>query len=225
MAELVEDNESAAFDKLRQRWGWPSTSSGSDGGAGRCLRQAQATKALAELAEANESAAFDKLRRRGALAEAAKALAELAEANADPSASTGSGGGEEIAMPYMYILECADGSYYTGSTSDLERRLWQHAQGLGARHTAKHLPVKLVYCENYDRVEDAFSREKQVQGWSRRKKRALIEGATDKLVALSQNYTQYGKPALASTGSANAVLSASTGSSDESGGSGSESVG
>ena len=100
-------------------------------------------------------------------------------------------------MPYMYILECGDGSYYTGSTKDLECRLWQHEQGLGARHTAKRLPVKLVYCEYYDRVEDAFYREKQVQGWGRRKKQALIEGATDKLVVLSRNYTQYGKPALA----------------------------
>ena len=59
-------------------------------------------------------------------------------------------------MPYAYILECSDGSYYTGSTWDLDKRLWDHQNGLGARHIAKRLPVKLVYCENYDRVEDAF---------------------------------------------------------------------
>lgn len=80
-------------------------------------------------------------------------------------------------MPsYMYILECADGSYYTGSTLNLEKRLWEHQNGEGANHTKKRLPVKLVYCEPYDRVEDAFNREKQIQGWSRRKKQALIEG-------------------------------------------------
>jgi putative endonuclease len=77
-------------------------------------------------------------------------------------------------MPYVYILECADGSYYTGSTWDLERRLWEHRNGLGARHTAKRLPVRLVFCEECDRVEDAYIREKQIQGWSRKKKEALM---------------------------------------------------
>lgn len=116
-------------------------------------------------------------------------------------------------MPYMYILECADGSYYTGSTWDLEKRLWEHQNGLGANHTRKHLPVKLVYCEPYDRIEDAFNREKQVQGWSRRKKQALLEGNPEKLIEFSRNYTQYGKegslvdPASASTGSAYAYTS------------------
>ncbi len=97
-------------------------------------------------------------------------------------------------MPYMYILECSDGSYYTGSTWDLTKRLWEHQNGLGARHTAKHLPVKLVYCEPYERVEDAFRREKQVQGWSRRKKQALIEANKDNLIEYSKTYTQHGKP-------------------------------
>jgi putative endonuclease len=96
-------------------------------------------------------------------------------------------------MAYMYILECADGSYYTGSTKDLERRLWQHQQGEGANHTAKRLPVKLVFCEYYDRVVDAFEREKQVQGWNRRKKQALIAGNTNLLHQLAecQNETHY----------------------------------
>jgi len=105
-------------------------------------------------------------------------------------------------MPHMYILECADGSYYTGSTWDLERRLVEHQSGIGARHTAKRLPVKLVYCEYYDRVEDAYHREKQVQGWSRKKKRALIEQNPEKLIEYSRNYTQYPPEPAASTGSA-----------------------
>ena len=57
---------------------------------------------------------------------------------------------------YVYILECANGSYYTGSTTDLKRRINQHQNGEGANHTKKHLPVKLVYFEEYQRIEDAF---------------------------------------------------------------------
>lgn len=77
---------------------------------------------------------------------------------------------------WMYILECCDGSYYTGSTIDLERRLKQHQTGEGANHTKKRLPVQLVYSEEYQRIDTAFYREKQVQGWSRKKKEALIRG-------------------------------------------------
>ena len=82
---------------------------------------------------------------------------------------------------YMYILKCADGSYYTGSTTDLERRLEQHKNGEGANFTKKHLPVELVYVEEFPKIEDAFYREKQIQGWSRKKKEALIAGNFDKL--------------------------------------------
>lgn len=63
---------------------------------------------------------------------------------------------------WMYILLCANGQYYTGSTNDLERRLAQHQMGEGANFTRKHLPVKLVYFEEFQLVSDAFYREKQV---------------------------------------------------------------
>ncbi|NJM45405.1 MAG: GIY-YIG nuclease family protein [Alkalinema sp. RU_4_3] len=89
-------------------------------------------------------------------------------------------------MPHMYILECCDGSFYTGSTKNLSRRLWQHQNGLGANHTAKRLPVKLVYAETFAHVADAFYREKQVQGWGRSKKLALIEGDWDRLHILAE---------------------------------------
>lgn len=79
-------------------------------------------------------------------------------------------------MPYMYILECSDGSYYTGSTWNLEKRIAEHEAGLGANYTSKKLPVRLVYCEEFSRIDDAFYREKQVQGWGHAKKKALIEG-------------------------------------------------
>jgi putative endonuclease len=77
---------------------------------------------------------------------------------------------------YMYILECADGTYYTGSTKYLERRVAQHQNGEGANYTKKHLPVKLIYFEEFDRIDTAFYREKQVQNWSRKKKEALMRG-------------------------------------------------
>ena len=93
---------------------------------------------------------------------------------------------------YMYILKCANGQYYTGSTKNLERRLAQHQAGEGANFTRKHLPVKLVYFEEFERIDEAFYREKQVQGWSRKKKEALIHGNFEKLPKLSKNYTQYG---------------------------------
>ena len=76
---------------------------------------------------------------------------------------------------FVYILECSDGSFYTGSTVDLELRITQHQKGFGANHTKKRLPVKLVYYETFQRIDDAFYREKQIQGWSRNKKLALIE--------------------------------------------------
>lgn len=93
----------------------------------------------------------------------------------------------------MYILECADGSYYTGSTNNLKLRLAQHQAGEGANHTKKRLPVKLVYFEEYPRVDQAFYREKQVQGWSRKKKEALIYGKFEDLHALAEctNSTHY----------------------------------
>ena len=88
----------------------------------------------------------------------------------------------------MYILECSDGSYYTGSTNDLECRLEQHQNGEGANHTKKHLPVKLLYYEEFHRIDEAFYREKQVQGWSRKKKEALINGNSGSLPQLAIAY-------------------------------------
>jgi putative endonuclease len=87
---------------------------------------------------------------------------------------------------YTYILKCSDGSYYTGSTIDLERRLWQHQNAEGANYTKKRLPVELVYYEEYERIDEAFYREKQIQGWSRKKKEALIEGRYDELPKLAK---------------------------------------
>ena len=89
-------------------------------------------------------------------------------------------------MAWMYILECCDSSYYVGSTRNLEQRILQHKQGLGAKYTSNRLPVKLVYGEEYDRVADAYAREKQLQGWRRAKREALINGDPGSLPELAK---------------------------------------
>jgi putative endonuclease len=89
-------------------------------------------------------------------------------------------------MAWMYILQCSDSSYYVGSTKNLELRFSQHQSGQGSRYTSGRLPVQLVYCEEYDRVSDAFYREKQVQGWTRRKREALINGSPELLPSLAK---------------------------------------
>jgi putative endonuclease len=90
-------------------------------------------------------------------------------------------------MPgYMYILRCNDGSYYVGSTKYLELRVAQHQAGEGARYTAKRLSVELVYYEEFARIDEAFYREKQVQGWRRAKREALIYGNQEHLPELAR---------------------------------------
>jgi type I site-specific restriction endonuclease len=94
---------------------------------------------------------------------------------------------QDEAYGYLYILQCADGGFYTGSTKELALRIDQHKNGEGANFTANHLPVKLVYYETFDRIDEAFAREKQIQKWSRAKKIALIQGDLKKLRLLSKN--------------------------------------
>ncbi len=78
---------------------------------------------------------------------------------------------------YVYIIECLDGTYYTGMTWKPELRLEQHLSGLGGKYTAKHGVKTLVYYEKHIDYQDARSREKQIKGWSQKKKREiLIEG-------------------------------------------------
>jgi putative endonuclease len=88
-------------------------------------------------------------------------------------------------MPATYILKCSDGSLYVGSTRDLAVRLQQHASGMGSAYTSKRLPVELVWSAEFERIDDAYFLEKRIQGWSRAKRIALIEGRFDALPALS----------------------------------------
>jgi putative endonuclease len=91
-----------------------------------------------------------------------------------------------VDIGYVYILECSNGKYYTGSTIDIDRRLSEHQAGLGANFTRKNLPFKLVYVEIFERVDHAFQREKQIQGWSHKKKEALIASDINSLHKLSE---------------------------------------
>ena len=77
---------------------------------------------------------------------------------------------------YVYILKCRDSSYYTGLTWQPDTRWAQHLSGLGARYTAKHLPEKVAYLEEYEDLETARRRERQIKGWTRAKKEKLIRG-------------------------------------------------
>ncbi|MBF4161374.1 GIY-YIG nuclease family protein [Nocardioides acrostichi] len=91
-------------------------------------------------------------------------------------------------MAWTYILRCADGSYYVGSSVDIERRLSEHALGEGAAYTRApgRRPVRLVWSAQFDRIDDAFYFEKRVQGWSRAKREALIAGRYTDLPGLSR---------------------------------------
>ena len=88
---------------------------------------------------------------------------------------------------YVYILKCADKSYYTGFTSNLKQRLVEHKEGKHKEsYTYKRRPLKLVfYCE-FTNVEMAIEKEKQLKKWSRNKKEALINGEFEKLPNLAK---------------------------------------
>ena len=91
-------------------------------------------------------------------------------------------------MAWMYILECSDGSYYVGSTRDLGGRVWEHNEGLGAKYTARRRPVKVVYAAEFASVGEAYEREKQLQGWGRSKRKALIDGDYAALPELARKH-------------------------------------
>jgi putative endonuclease len=104
--------------------------------------------------------------------------------------------GAPKAMPpdmtaYLYILRCADGSYYVGSTrAHLEARVAQHNAGTFGGHTARRRPVALVFHQEFARIIDAIAAERQVKGWSRAKKEALIRGDVDALPDLAWGWTK-----------------------------------
>lgn len=93
---------------------------------------------------------------------------------------------------FVYIVECKDGSYYTGVTSELEKRINEHNSGFYKGYTSSRLPVKLVYSNRFTNVNDAITAEKQIKGWSRVKNEALIIGDFDFLRKLSKGKNKDG---------------------------------
>jgi len=77
---------------------------------------------------------------------------------------------------WVYILKCSDESYYTGSTSNLEKRLSEHQNGLIEGYTFSRRPIELVFSEYFSDMYDAITAERRIKGWKKAKKKALIEG-------------------------------------------------
>jgi putative endonuclease len=100
---------------------------------------------------------------------------------------------------YVYILRCADGSYYVGSArGSLDRRLEEHAAGINCRYTKSRRPVTLVWSQAFQQITDAIAAERQIKGWTRAKKEAFIRGDFEALRVLAQNRSDHPRP---STGS------------------------
>jgi putative endonuclease len=88
---------------------------------------------------------------------------------------------------YIYMLRCSDGSYYIGSARrGLERRLAEHSSGVFGGYTSRRLPVELVWAEHFPNITDAIAVERQLKGWSRAKKEALIKGDYASIKALAK---------------------------------------
>ena len=95
---------------------------------------------------------------------------------------------------YVYILKCSDGSYYTGVTNNVDKRLQEHnSDNSVTSYTFRRRPVQLVYSQQFNDIMQAIELEKQIKGWSRRKKEALINEDWEKLKLYSKNYTEFKK--------------------------------
>jgi len=93
---------------------------------------------------------------------------------------------------YVYILKCSEGSFYIGMTNDLDRRLQQHREGSRKfSYTFKRLPIELVWYVQCTDPTEAIRIEKQIKGWSHRKKKALVNENWIDLVKFSKNYAQF----------------------------------
>jgi putative endonuclease len=78
-------------------------------------------------------------------------------------------------MYFIYILLCQDGSYYTGSTNDVEKRFKKHLEGSGARYTKSHKPVRILYKEKFDTKSKALKREAEIKKMTRKEKEILLQ--------------------------------------------------
>lgn len=91
---------------------------------------------------------------------------------------------------WVYILRCADNSYYTGHTDNLEQRIAQHHQGyFPTCYTYKRRPLELVFYQDFVTREEALTSERQIKGWSRKKKEAMMRGDWDEVSRLAKSPT------------------------------------
>jgi predicted GIY-YIG superfamily endonuclease len=91
---------------------------------------------------------------------------------------------------HVYILRCSDGSYYTGHTDNLERRLAEHDSAEFAGYTATRLPIELLFSQEFTTREEALSAERQIKGWSRRKKEAMMNNDWEEVSRLAKSKRQ-----------------------------------
>jgi putative endonuclease len=88
---------------------------------------------------------------------------------------------------WAYLLRCGDGSYYAGHTDALEQRVAQHQHGRAGDYTARRQPVALVWSQDLSSRLEALEAERQIKGWSRAKKEALIAGDWERVSQLAQS--------------------------------------
>ncbi len=94
---------------------------------------------------------------------------------------------------WIYILRCVDGSYYTGHTDNLENRLSLHQEGKVEGYTSTRLPVELVYSEEFSTRLEVLEHERQIKGWSRKKKEALMRGDWAEISRLARSRPSFDK--------------------------------
>ncbi|MGC2458424.1 MAG: GIY-YIG nuclease family protein [Gallionellaceae bacterium] len=102
---------------------------------------------------------------------------------------------------WVYILHCADNSYYTGHTGNLEKRIGEHQNGLSASCTSGRLPVELVFSQECSTRIEALTAERQIRGWSRKKKEAMMRGDWAEVSRSARSSDRDGAPVRPSTSS------------------------
>jgi predicted GIY-YIG superfamily endonuclease len=100
---------------------------------------------------------------------------------------------------WVYILRCADGSYYTGHTDNLEKRFDEHQAGACGGYTAERLPVELAWSQECASREEALAAEQQIKGWGRKKKEAMMRGDWSEVNRLGRGKHQHQRKPSAST--------------------------
>lgn len=113
---------------------------------------------------------------------------------------------------WVYILRCADGSYYTGHTDNLEKRMGEHQTGTCGGYTAERLPVKLAWSQECAAREEALAAELQIKGWSRKKKEAMMQGDWGEVNRLGRGKHRHQRTAVGApvSGATASTLHAST---------------